>query len=73
MGIPDQPGPEGIPSSYVDATVEMTAGIYVRSDNNHRPSMLVDADEGRPMEVEVIVGEVVREARKRNIPVPVSC
>jgi ketopantoate reductase len=34
--------------------------------------MLLDAEKGRPMEVEVILGEVVRMAREKRVPVPVS-
>ncbi|KZP08926.1 6-phosphogluconate dehydrogenase C-terminal domain-like protein, partial [Athelia psychrophila] len=70
IGIPDLPAPQGIPSSFVDSTLRDTAALYVVASNNHRPSMLVDAQEGRPIEVEVILGEVVREARKRGVSVP---
>jgi ketopantoate reductase len=34
--------------------------------------MLLDAEKGQPIEVEVIFGEVVRMARERRIDVPVS-
>lgn len=34
--------------------------------------MLLDLRQGKPIEVEVIVGEVVRMARARNIFVPVG-
>ena len=34
--------------------------------------MLLDAENGNPMEVEVIVGEVVRMAREKAVDVPVS-
>ncbi|RPD62621.1 hypothetical protein L226DRAFT_532387 [Lentinus tigrinus ALCF2SS1-7] len=35
-----------------------------------RPSMLVDLDCGRPMEVEAIVGGVLRRARAHSVPTP---
>lgn len=35
-----------------------------------RPSMLVDLDYGRPMEVEAIVGGVLRRAKAKSVPVP---
>ena len=35
-----------------------------------RPSMLVDLDCGRPMEVEAIVGGVLRRARAHGVPTP---
>ena len=72
MGIPDLPSPDGIPSSFVDYTISATAALHTVASSNHRPSMLVDAEQGRPIEVEVILGEVVREARKLGVPVPVS-
>jgi 2-dehydropantoate 2-reductase len=34
--------------------------------------MLLDAKKGKPIEVEVILGEVVRMAKERGVPVPVS-
>jgi len=39
--------------------------------NTHTPSMLLDAQKGLPIEVEVIFGEVVRIARELDVPVPV--
>ena len=38
----------------------------------HVPSMLLDIEKGLPIEVEVVVGEVVRMAKYRNVDVPVS-
>ncbi|KAF7969656.1 hypothetical protein HWV62_26696 [Athelia sp. TMB] len=70
LGIPDLPSPDGIPSSFVDYTISTTAALHTVASSNHRPSMLVDAEQGRPIEVEVILGEVVREARKLGVPVP---
>ena len=40
------------------------------SNSVFRPSMLVDLDHGRPMEVEAIVGGVLRRARARGVPTP---
>lgn len=33
--------------------------------------MLLDAEKGQPIEVEVILGEVVRMARERGVEIPV--
>jgi 2-dehydropantoate 2-reductase len=46
--------------------------LHVKPDNNHVSSMLLDLRQGKPIEVEVIVGEVVRMAKAHNVPVPVS-
>lgn len=70
MGIPDSPS--GIPASFIDSTMKETACIYAASTCVHCPSMLLDVQSGRPIEVEVIVGEVVRMARARGASVPVS-
>jgi len=34
--------------------------------------MLLDAEKGQPIEVEVILGEVVRMAKERQVDMPVS-
>ena len=70
MGIPDSPS--GIPHSIIDFTMQDTLGNHVKETSTHRPSMLLDAEKGRPIEVEAIVGEVVRMARKGGVDVPVS-
>ena len=70
LGFPDTP--DGLPSSVVDSIMEIQRVIHVKPDNTHVSSMLLDLRHGRPIEVEVIVGEVVRMAKARNVPVPVS-
>lgn len=37
----------------------------------HIPSMMLDAQRGQPIEVEVIIGEVVRMARSVGVDIPV--
>jgi len=34
--------------------------------------MLLDAENGQPIEVEVILGEVVRMAKEQNVDIPVG-
>lgn len=69
LGFPDSE--DGLPSSLVDTTIENTKKIQSAPDMKHIPSMLLDAQKGLPIEVEVIVGEVVRMARERGVSVPV--
>ena len=38
--------------------------------SDFKPSMLVDLEANRPIEVEVILGEVVRKAAEVGVPVP---
>jgi len=70
MGFPDLP--DGVPSSAVDQTLENTRALHTVPHSFHTPSMLLDAQKGRPIEVEVILGEVVRMAKEKGVPVPVS-
>jgi len=39
--------------------------------STYRPSMLLDRDEGRPMEFEVILGDPIRRARELGVEVPI--
>lgn len=43
---------------------------YSRTSTSHVPSMLVDAEREQPIEVEVILGEVVRMAKESNVDIP---
>lgn len=52
--------------------IENTRGPHADPKNTHKPSMLLDAENDFPIEVEVIVGELVRMAQARNIEMPVS-
>ncbi|KAF8895909.1 ketopantoate reductase PanE/ApbA-domain-containing protein [Gymnopilus junonius] len=68
LGYPDTP--DGLPSSLVQSTIENTRKLHVKADSTHVPSMLLDARKGQPIEVEVILGEVVRMAKEHNVDVP---
>ncbi|KAE9390643.1 6-phosphogluconate dehydrogenase C-terminal domain-like protein [Gymnopus androsaceus JB14] len=68
LGFPDSE--DGLPSSIVESTIANTAAIHVKPESTHVPSMLLDARKGQPIEVEVILGEVVRMAKDRGVPVP---
>ncbi|KAJ8700769.1 hypothetical protein PTI98_003761 [Pleurotus ostreatus] len=68
MGFPDSP--DGLPSSTVETIFENTAGLHRFPDSSHVPSMLLDARRSQPMEVEVIVGEVVRMGKKYKVDMP---
>jgi 2-dehydropantoate 2-reductase len=62
----------GVPSSCIDEIMERTRKDYSRPTSTHKPSMLVDVENRRPTEVEVIFGNVVRMGRKFGVPLPVS-
>ncbi|KAG1721235.1 ketopantoate reductase PanE/ApbA-domain-containing protein [Suillus paluster] len=61
---------DGLPSSLVDSTILQTAEIHRDPAHITLPSMLLDAQNGLPIEVEVIVGEVVRMAKEMGVDVP---
>jgi 2-dehydropantoate 2-reductase len=44
--------------------------LATRRGHAHRPSMLEDVEAGRPTEIELITGALVREAGKLGVPVP---
>jgi len=68
MGFPDSP--DGIESSFADSLFENTKLLHVVPSSIHCPSMLLDAMNQRPIEVEVILGEVVRMARAKGVSIP---
>ena len=53
------------PDDLIDRQLEFTRGF-----KPYKPSMLIDYDNGRPMEIEAIIGNVVRIAARLNIAVP---
>jgi len=71
LGYPDNE--DGLPSSLVDSTISRTAELHRDPAHTALPSMLLDAQNGLPIEVEVILGEVVRMAKETGVDVPVSC
>jgi 2-dehydropantoate 2-reductase len=46
--------------------------LATKRGHAHYPSMLEDVDRGRPTEVELINGSLVREAREHDVPVPLQ-
>jgi len=61
LGIRHFPEPLFTAERYIELT---------KSLSGYKPSMLVDFEEGRPMEVEAIVGNTLRAARKAGVPTP---
>ena len=70
LGYPDTP--DGLPSSAVENTIERTEKLHRDPNNAHKPSMMLDMEQKRPIEVEVILGEAVRMAKARGVEMPVS-
>jgi len=68
MGFPDTE--DALPSSVVDTSLKTIRAMYEKPETNHKPSMLLDAEQGNPIEVEVILGEVVRMGKELNVPLP---
>lgn len=70
--FPEGDGDPGLDSFLVMNMLRPTAEMWGSGMMSHRVSMLVDVENGRPTEVEVILGEVVRMARRKNLLMPVS-
>ncbi|KAI0321510.1 ketopantoate reductase PanE/ApbA C terminal-domain-containing protein [Amylostereum chailletii] len=64
------PQGESISPKFIETTFANTAARHRKPDNGLMPSMLVDVLAGRPIEVEVIFGEVVRLARSYGVDTP---
>lgn len=65
-------GVEGISPDIGKVVMQKVVNLALKSDKDEKLSILVDAELGRPMEVEVIVGEMVRMGRKLDVQMPVS-
>lgn len=65
-------GEDLLPWSATQDTINLTEGLYGEGKNGppFKPSMLVDLESGRPMEIEGIIGEVVRQGKEANVPTP---
>jgi 2-dehydropantoate 2-reductase len=61
-----------LPWSATQDTLELTEKNYGEGSNGppFKPSMLVDLEAGRPIEIEGIIGEVVRQGKEVNVPTP---
>ena len=68
LGFPDSE--DGLPSAHVQQTIENTRKLHMSPQSVHKPSMLLDAQRGQPIEVEVIFGNVVRLARRYGVETP---
>ncbi|KAG8948118.1 hypothetical protein FRC04_010030 [Tulasnella sp. 424] len=63
----------GHPSEYLtDPTqfVEHYQKHHLEETTAHKSSALLDVEAGKPFELEVILGEVVRQGKKLNVPIP---
>ncbi|CAE6529931.1 unnamed protein product [Rhizoctonia solani] len=61
-----------VPSSLVESTIEDTGGLHrPGKPSTHKPSMLVDMETRRPLEIEVIIGEVVRLGKEHGVNVSI--
>lgn len=67
---------ELLPGAAIEEIISMTNEEYAENTENNRvppaykPSMLVDLEHGRPMEVEVIIGSIVHKGIQLGVPTP---
>ncbi|TFY75055.1 hypothetical protein EWM64_g8957 [Hericium alpestre] len=60
----------GLPPRLVEDVIRNTGRLHSVPESRHRASMLADVENGRPIEVEPIFGEVVRMARDKGVDTP---
>jgi 2-dehydropantoate 2-reductase len=58
-----------LPTSALD-TLERTRKLHQNPDETFKPSMLIDLEKGRPMELEVVVGYVIEKEKELKVDVP---
>ncbi|CAE6464598.1 unnamed protein product [Rhizoctonia solani] len=62
---------QAVPSSLIESTIEDTGALHRPGEpSTHKPSMLVDMETKRPLEIEAIIGEVVRVGKEHGVDVP---
>ncbi|KAI0075929.1 6-phosphogluconate dehydrogenase C-terminal domain-like protein [Panus rudis PR-1116 ss-1] len=67
------PGEDGKPLFSDEnglSILQISAAMSNKPNSSEKLSILVDVEAGRPMEVEVLVGEVVRAGRRLGVPIP---
>lgn len=69
--FPASDGVPGLDPAVVENTLRNTARLHADPSAKHRASTLVDVENGRPTEVEVILGELVRMGRAKGVAMPV--
>ena len=60
-----------LPPSALD-NLKWTRILHQNPEQTFRASILIDIEKGRPMELEVVVGEVIKAANELKVDIPVS-
>ncbi|KAG8948120.1 hypothetical protein FRC04_010032 [Tulasnella sp. 424] len=62
----------GHPSEYISDPTQLLESYrkYHLNTAGYKPSTLLDVEAGRPFELEAILGEVVRQGKRFNVPIP---
>lgn len=66
---PSEAGP-GLDPNIAMGVLKFTSDTFSQPGFRHKASTLVDVENGRPTELEVILGELVRMGRQRGVPMP---
>lgn len=61
-----------LPAASIDEAIDLTLSEYGVAGPAYRASMLVDFLAERPMEIEVIIGGILRYAATKQVPTPRS-
>lgn len=62
----------GLNAEKIESIINETRQIHgqKKGESQFKPSMLVDLECGRPMEIEVLVGNITRKARRAKVETP---
>jgi len=68
-----------LPESAVDQTISLTINAYQKSEPasitaahpGFKPSMQLDLENGRPMELDPILGNIVRKSKEFGVHTPI--
>ncbi|GJJ14611.1 hypothetical protein Clacol_008877 [Clathrus columnatus] len=61
---------EALPSSIIDSAITSVVKLHKSPDSIHKASTLLDVEKGRPMELEVLLGELIRKAKELGVDAP---
>lgn len=70
--FPDAESGLSLDTDIILKTLRNTSRLHCIPESTHKPSMLLGVELGRPMELNVVTGEVVRLGRKMGVAMPVS-
>ncbi|TFY69175.1 hypothetical protein EVG20_g3249 [Dentipellis fragilis] len=70
LGIEEAQLPEAAAEAVIQSCMNLYSDERTENPSQFKPSMLVDLEAGRPMEIEPIVGAIIRSAAEHGVATP---